>query len=407
MNLKKIMKKLLILSLLLNSLSLYAQWVPQNSGTSNFLNQIFFLNKDTGYVLQDNGVLRRTIDGGANWNIIYSGTPRPYHIAFTDYMNGHAAGENCILRTTDGGYSWSVRYTDATIDFRQVTFPNSNTGYIIANYGLDSLILFKTIDSGNTWMKINSQYNIYSCFYWAMSFPSVDTGYIVVDACSMVGKTYNGGASIQFDSLPASVGTVGVYFRTSNEGIVTGYNGEIFKTTSAGNLWINVADPGNSLPLYAGYFVSHDTGWVVGGDGFSSGVILKTANGGGSWTNTTGLNSETFNSIYFPTSNIGYTCGLGGVIRKYDQSVNIEEGHHSVINIFPNPATRTFTITLNNQSSINNQLQITDLTGRVVHEQILIQKSEVINQNFSPGVYFITVSDGERSFMEKLVVSRQ
>jgi len=75
------------------------------------------------------------------------------------------------------------------------------------------------------------------------------------------------------------------------------------------------------------------------------------------------------------------------------------------LNIYPNPTTSTFTVTLPNHSSLlNSQLKIVDVTGRVVHEQILNQPSSVINRPFSAGVYFVKVSDGEKVFTQKLVV---
>jgi hypothetical protein len=89
--------------------------------------------------------------------------------------------------------------------------------------------------------------------------------------------------------------------------------------------------------------------------------------------------------------------GLNNIDLKSMESVDVR--------IYPNPTTGTFTITLNGStSSPTNQLQITDLAGRVVHQQTLTQKSEVINQNFSAGVYFVRVGDGERSFTEKLII---
>jgi hypothetical protein len=73
--------------------------------------------------------------------------------------------------------------------------------------------------------------------------------------------------------------------------------------------------------------------------------------------------------------------------------------------IYPNPSNTTFTISFNELQIQNAELKIFDITGRVVHEQTIInQKSEIINCPFASGIYFVKVSDGERVFVEKVVV---
>jgi hypothetical protein len=75
------------------------------------------------------------------------------------------------------------------------------------------------------------------------------------------------------------------------------------------------------------------------------------------------------------------------------------------LTIIPNPAHNSFTISLNNQSSLNNsQLTIFDVTGRVVHEQKIQSQLSTVNCQLSAGVYFVKVSDGERVYEQKLVV---
>ncbi|MCH8903844.1 MAG: hypothetical protein IIA45_08025 [Bacteroidetes bacterium] len=55
-------------------LSYNAQWVQQNSGTTNTLWQVHFLVQDTGYVVGFNDTVLKTTDGGTNWNYLNIGT---------------------------------------------------------------------------------------------------------------------------------------------------------------------------------------------------------------------------------------------------------------------------------------------------------------------------------------------
>ncbi len=69
---------------------------------------------------------------------------------------------------------------------------------------------------------------------------------------------------------------------------------------------------GTSSHLYDVNFVAKDLGWVVG----SEGTILKTTNGGNSWSiQQSNLNVQLF-SIQFIDSLFGWICGEGGTLLK-------------------------------------------------------------------------------------------
>jgi len=52
-----------------------ADWVQQNSGTTRNLNFVQFpVDALTGYAVGVGGVIRKTTDGGANWDSLTSGT---------------------------------------------------------------------------------------------------------------------------------------------------------------------------------------------------------------------------------------------------------------------------------------------------------------------------------------------
>jgi hypothetical protein len=74
-------------------------------------------------------------------------------------------------------------------------------------------------------------------------------------------------------------------------------------------------------------------------------------------------------------------------------------------NIYPNPTHNTFTISLNQWTVDNGQLTVFDIAGRCVYEKPIrnFAQSEIRN-NFSPGIYFVKVNDGERSATQKLII---
>lgn len=71
----------------------------------------------------------------------------------------------------------------------------------------------------------------------------------------------------------------------------------------------NVVPEGNHL--WSTFFVSDNTGWMVGSEGF----IKKTTNGGLDWMlQNSGTNTATLRSVFFNNENIGWVCGEDGLI---------------------------------------------------------------------------------------------
>ena len=51
-----------------------AQWIPRNSGTTNSLTDVYFINGSIGWVVGTFGTILKTGDGGTTWNPQISGT---------------------------------------------------------------------------------------------------------------------------------------------------------------------------------------------------------------------------------------------------------------------------------------------------------------------------------------------
>jgi len=66
--------------------------------------------------------------------------------------------------------------------------------------------------------------------------------------------------------------------------------------------------------------------------------------------------------------------------------------------ISPNPAHDNFTI------NITGELKIYDVTGRLVKEQTVNRKQEIVNCILNAGIYFVQVRDGKKVHTQKLIV---
>ena len=90
------------------SFSVFGQWNPVISGTTNNLNGAYLLGSGTGFIVGEAGTILKTTDLGATWAPLTSGTTTTLHgVYLFDPNEGVAVGEQgLILRTTDGGAIW-------------------------------------------------------------------------------------------------------------------------------------------------------------------------------------------------------------------------------------------------------------------------------------------------------------
>jgi len=102
-----------------------------------------------------------------------------------------------------------------------------------------------------------------------------------------------------------------LHFVNSSTGWSVGDGGFIVKTTNGGNSWTNQS---LNIPRSLKYvnFIDQNTGWIVG----QLGTILKTINGGYNWTNLDLGTSYNLNCIKFTTSNEGWISGDNGIMYK-------------------------------------------------------------------------------------------
>jgi hypothetical protein len=154
---------------------------------------------------------------------------------------------------------------------------------------------------------INSQY-LYSikCINFDTVIAVGDTGYIV--------RTVNNGANWSVIPKVTNNTLFKVDFIDKQIGYAVGANGTVLKTTNEGQTWSNIGIHTN-LNLMSLSFINKDTGWVAGGTvgltgaftaGSNIGILLKTINGGTSWTIDSTFKPIT--SVFLMSNDTGYLC---------------------------------------------------------------------------------------------------
>lgn len=95
-----------------------------------------------------------------------------------------------------------------------------------------------------------------------------------------------------------------VHFVNSNTGYVVGHSGTILKTTNGGQTWTKLAFSIPSATIIGCFFVNESTGWIGGDMG-----VMKTTDGGANWSFQTG--PEGITKLYFLDANTGWAVGGG------------------------------------------------------------------------------------------------
>jgi photosystem II stability/assembly factor-like uncharacterized protein len=333
---------IIIFSLMALSASAATIWTKQNSGISEDLNGVYFVDANTGWAVgkhgKDTGVILKTTNGGTTWVIQNNDKEKSKNlngVYFVDANTGWAVGDykqdsGVILKTTNGGTTWVVQDIDKNkhISLEGVYFVDANTGWAVGDHnGKDSGVILKTTNGGTDWVIQDIDKNKHIKLY-GVYFVDANTGWAVGDHngkdSGVILKTTNGGTDwvIQDIDKNKHIKLYGVYFVDANTGWAVGDSGKnsgvILKTTNGGTTWVvQDADATKDSKLNAVYFTDANTGWAVGLKGIDTGVILKTTNGGTDWVADNPNVKSDLRGISFADANTGWIVGSMGVILKY------------------------------------------------------------------------------------------
>lgn len=227
-----------------------------------------------------------------------------------------------IWKTLDSGTSWVLQ--------------NGSKGSCHAISVLDSLTvlysasggegIWRTTDSGSTWVLVHD--SAFHCF--DIDFPTPSVGFAVGGETSgIVKKTTDAG---QTWLTSANVSSGSAFSATSftdalNGFALTFFPGTLFRTTDGGFFWefvdsIGYADQGYAaLPMRDTQFVTRDSGWTAGGISGSS-LIARTTDGGANWQYTRfPYPSATFQALHMLDPLNGWVAGYSGpsaILRTTD-----------------------------------------------------------------------------------------
>jgi len=139
-------------------------WVGYDSGipAPQDLITLYFVSDSEGFVVTNSGRVCKTIDSGLTWSEVTT-SPIPVlveQVFFQTSTVGFVVGEQGIYRTVDGGVNWNAVYThsDSNVELRAIDFADEFNGVCM---GEDGLILM-TDDGGINWKEVGTPIPGYS-----------------------------------------------------------------------------------------------------------------------------------------------------------------------------------------------------------------------------------------------------
>lgn len=287
-------------------------WEPLFLNVADNLNDIHFINDNSGWIVGENQTLIATASGDIGWSqapvdlplenlrsVFFvddqvgwivgdlSGNPimgqvgytangggypvqqeifnKPlYSLFFIDRQKGWAAGlDGLMVQTLNGGSDWKMITTFTDKPIYDLYFTMDGSGWAVTGAGG----IFSTRDGND----------------WTMEPTGIDTDIFAIHmlddstgwACGkkntilkreMMEAGIPSWFRITINSMPASQVWNDIFFIDPSTGWVVGELGRIYKTTDGGNTW-NQEESNVTADLNAIYMVSPFKGWIAGSDG--------------------------------------------------------------------------------------------------------------------------------------------
>lgn len=297
-------------------------WIPYriNTGGSD-LNTVFFLDSKRGWVGGDEGYLSRTDDGGQSWVRQTVGTTAAINdIYFRDKEAGFLLAGNVIFVTRDNGSVWTQarvfrpqEFEGAEVELYSVRFSSKKKGWVVGSVSrrervVDSILLY-TDDGGKTWTRQRAPSRSELIH---IDFVSDKRGWIV-GAGGTILFTRDGGASWTTQNSGTTSTLYHVDFRNDKKGWAVGERGTLLRTTDGGESWIQATTSVNAT-LLSVKFSGDDEGWAVG----RGGTILRTSDEGRTWVQQESSTKQNLYSLNF-NKKTAWAVGAEGMVLRYER----------------------------------------------------------------------------------------
>ena len=298
----------LVCVFLLDTISVYSNWVEKTTGTNNNLTSLHFRKtSQVAYAAGENGVVVRTTNEGETWSTV-SGLPttsRLNTVFFTNDNTGFVAGNSGVIsRTINSGTNWTAQTSRTTNNINNIYFKDDNNGFYVANGGE----LRSTNNAGTTWSSTNlspSSNNLNS-----ISFPSSNIGYVGGNNGTIL-KTINGGSTWSLISNSFTYDISSIAFFDDTTGVMCTFGGRVLRTINGGSSWTNDQRLTSDSLFSITYSTDRNRIYLAG----NSGSLYVSTNGGVNWSYQPSIITN-YRAVSFTKLNTGFLVGGNGKSLK-------------------------------------------------------------------------------------------
>ena len=401
------MKKLILLELALLFLATTfvsdnpPGWYLQQLPVNDFVNDIFFLDSLTGWVVTNGGsndtaYIIKTENGGKDWKVLNRSFKYYTKIQFFNNDSGYISGApGGVWKTFNGGYNLILCNKGLPFGIDDFQFINEDTGWA-CSADIDFGGIWKTTNGGDLWIKQLSPPITPTLSIKAISILNKDTGWAINNSGSLkeLYRTTNGGINwnVQY-TLGGELNDLN--FTNKDFGLISRSSFNLY-TTDGGFSWNSSTSNvgGGKISI-----ITDSIGWA----GYDFNKISKTTNGGREWFYQ---NSPIFSSIsIFMIDSLKGWAGGTGIVRtttggKLTSIQNIYNENPMVFKLkqnFPNPFNPKTKINYELLQSSYVMLKIFNIQGKEI--EILINQRqnsgkydiEFDGSNLNSGVYFYRI----------------
>jgi photosystem II stability/assembly factor-like uncharacterized protein len=282
-------------------------WSRRQTDSRADLFGVAFATAEVGAAVGTAGTVLWSADGGLSWIARESGVKSELRaIAFLAPEKAVAVGKGgLVLKTTDSGRSWVRK--DAGMDLLAVQFTDETNGYAAGGsvgYIKNRQFVVRTTDGGDTWQPELKKWGpvLYGLTSAGRDFPL---------ACGQKGALANRGDGGWARIKSPTKHVLASLALSRGKGVAVGSYGTILRTEDGGRTWTSPL-PDDEKSLNSISFSGPGYGLATGGER----LVLWTVDGGKTWTNSKTVPGLYMGSACLLNAQTAVAVGAGGVIFR-------------------------------------------------------------------------------------------
>jgi len=371
---------------------------PMVTGTTLALTGVSFIDAQTGIVTLTDGNCILSVDSGNTFTPLPTGNTNALTAANIIPGNWFVTGVNgTILLSTNNGAAWTPFSTGTTETFNGSSFSSASNGFAVGTNGEVQIY------NGTNWTPQISGTPEHLNNVYALS-----NGNALAAGDNQTILAYNGSAWAA-QTCPLTMDVKDITFTTINDGYAVGTNGNILQTVNGGSTW-TPALTGVDIDFNSVEAVGPDSAWATG----THGIVYTTVDAGVNWIRwSVGYTDD--QSELRVTGGKGHVVGAGGNGRNFAPTFGVGlpnvASPRDFFKVYPSPAKDECTISGYLLQSEKLSIDIKDMQGRLIEKVINSTVSgeftaKVNTSSYPDGVYFVHILQGQKSWVQKIVVAR-